>query len=82
MIKNKDSVELSEYCFNMCEVLKTVIYGKNADDLSEPVRRALEDLGRCVDLALALSTSYKQPQGYTGNRADSQEGGEHASHWT
>jgi len=57
MIKNKDSVELSEYCFNMCEVSKTVIHGKNADDLSEPMRTALEDLGRCVDLALVLSTS-------------------------
>ena len=41
MIKNKDSVELSEYCFNMCEVLKTVIYGKNVDDLSEPVIRKM-----------------------------------------
>jgi len=80
MINDKDSVELSEYCFNVCEALKTVIRGRNTDDLSEPVRMALENLRRCVDLALALSTSLKQLQGYMGNRADSQEGGEHASH--
>ena len=62
MIKNKDSVDLSEDCFNMCEVLKTVIHGKDADDLSEPVMTALEDLGRCVDLALVLSTPTSNPR--------------------
>jgi len=58
MIKHKYSVELSEFCFNVCEVLKTVMYGQNLDDLSEYVRNvALGDLGRCVNLALVLSTS-------------------------
>jgi len=54
---NIKDVELSEYCFDVCEVLKTAIHGKKEDDLSEPVRMALEDLGRCVDLALALFTT-------------------------
>lgn len=49
MIDNRDSVELSDYCFNVCEVLKTAIQGKSVDNLDEPVRKALEDLERCVD---------------------------------
>jgi hypothetical protein len=49
MIDNKDSVQLSEYCFNVCETLKTAIQGRNADDLNGPVRAILEDLERCVD---------------------------------
>ena len=48
MIDDKDSVQLSEYCFNVCEVLKTAIQGTNADSLNVSVRVALEDLGRCV----------------------------------
>lgn len=49
MIDNSDSVQLSEYCFNMCEALEPAIEGRNADDLNESVRRAFEDLERCVD---------------------------------
>ena len=49
MMDDEDSVQLSEYCFDACEALKTVIQGKNADDINEPVREALEDLGRYVD---------------------------------
>ena len=49
MTDNKDSVQLSEHCFNACEVLKTAVQGKNPDDLSESVRKALQDLGRCVN---------------------------------
>ena len=49
MINNKDFVQLSEYFFDVCEMLKTAIQGKNIDDLNEPVRTALEDLERCVD---------------------------------
>ena len=49
MIDDKDSVQLSEYCFNVCGVLKTAGQGRNADSLSESVRVALEDLERCVD---------------------------------
>jgi hypothetical protein len=50
LITNKDFVRLSDYCFNVCEVLKTAIKEENADDLSEPVQIALEDLARCVNL--------------------------------
>ena len=46
MIDDKDSVQLSEYCFNVCEVLKTAVQGRNADSLDESVRVALEDLER------------------------------------
>ena len=49
MIDDKDSVQLSEYCFNVCEVLKTAVQGRNADSLDESVRVALEDLERWVD---------------------------------
>ena len=49
MIDNEDSVKLSEYCFNMCKVLMTVIQGKNADDHKESVGIALKDLERCGD---------------------------------
>ena len=48
MVDDQDSVQLSEYCFNVCEVLKTVIQGKNTDDLDEPVRMALGEMERCV----------------------------------
>lgn len=57
MIGNKDCVQLSEYCFNVCKALKAVVQGKNADDFNESVKVALEDLERCVDLCLALSAS-------------------------
>ena len=49
MIDNEDSVQLSEYCSNICSALETAIEGKNVDDLSGSVRVALEDLERCVD---------------------------------
>jgi hypothetical protein len=45
---SEGSVQLSEYCFNICDALKTTIQGKSADELSEPVRMALVDLDRCV----------------------------------
>jgi len=47
-IDNKDSVRLSEYCFSICEEVKTVIGGNNADGLNESVRIALEVSERCV----------------------------------
>ena len=49
MIDDKDSMQLSEYCFNVCEVLKTVVQGRSADSLNESMRAALEDLERYVD---------------------------------
>lgn len=48
MVDNNDSVQLSGYCFGACEVLKTVVQGRNTDDLSEYGRMELEDLERCV----------------------------------
>ena len=44
LIANKDSIQLSEYWFNICVALEIPIRGKNADDLNESVRMALEDL--------------------------------------
>ena len=52
MVNGEDSVLLSEYCFNVCEALNATIQGKNANDLSECVRTALEDLGRWVECPL------------------------------
>ena len=49
MIDDDDPAQLTGYCSNVCEVLKTVVQGKGADGLDESVRVALEALGRCVD---------------------------------
>ena len=46
MIDDEDSVQLSGYCFNVCETVKTAVRGNNTDDLNEPVRKALVDLER------------------------------------
>ena len=48
MIDDGDSVELSEYCFNVCEGLWTVVGGNNTDDFNESVRVALGDLEKYV----------------------------------
>ena len=48
MISNEDSIQLSEYCFNVCVIVETAIQGKNVGDLNEYVRMALEALERCV----------------------------------
>lgn len=49
MIGNEDSVQLSEYCFNVCEVLRTAVRVKNMSDPNGSMRKAVEDLGRYVD---------------------------------
>ena len=49
MVADEDSLKLSEYCFNVCDVLKTAIQGKGVDDLNKSVRTALGGLERCVD---------------------------------
>ena len=49
MADDKDSVQLSEYCFNVCEVLKATVQGRDADSLDESARVALKDLETCVD---------------------------------
>ena len=65
MIDDKDSVQLSEYCFNVCEVLKGAVHGRSADSLNESVRVALEDLERCVDLSFSVCFLTEQLQGHT-----------------
>ena len=42
-------MQLSEYCFNVCDVLKTAIQGRETDSLDESVVVALEDLERWAD---------------------------------
>ena len=49
MITNKGSVQLSDYCFNAREALKTTIEEGSSEDLNEFVRVALKNLERCVD---------------------------------
>ena len=83
MIDDNDSVQLSEYCFNVCEVLKDTIQGRSADNLNESVRAALEDLKRCADFFfLSVYSLANHRQGHTRDRADSQEGGEYATRQT
>jgi hypothetical protein len=77
---NESSVKLSEYCFNVCDELKTTIQGKRADELSEPVRIALVDLDRCVGWPWPICFPTKQFQGYLRNRANPQGGGEYTTH--
>jgi len=48
-VDDKDSAQLSEYCFSVCETLELAIRGKSADDLSESVRMALKEIERYVD---------------------------------
>lgn len=42
MINDKDSVQLAESCFSVCEVLSATIQENNAGDLDESVRAVLE----------------------------------------
>ena len=49
MIDDEDSLQLSEYCFNVCVELQPTIQGKNVDELNKSERTALEELERCVD---------------------------------
>jgi len=49
MVGSDDAVQLSGYCFEVCEMLKTVIRGKNPEDLGEHVRTVLKDLERCAN---------------------------------
>lgn len=48
MTDNDDSVQLSEYCFNICQVLETAVRGKDVGDFNRYARMALEDLERYV----------------------------------
>ena len=46
MIDDGDSVQWSEYCFNVCEALKNVVEGGYPGGFDE---RVMEDLERCID---------------------------------
>ena len=80
MVDDEDSIQLSEYCFNACEVLRTVVRGRNPDSLSESVRVALEDLERCVHRSGSACSLTKQPQGHRRDRANSEDGDEYATY--
>jgi len=59
MIDDEDPMQISENCFNICEVLKAMIQGKNLGDLNEYVRITLEDLERCAcSVSVALSVDH------------------------
>ena len=51
MINDVALVELVEYCTRACHVLKDVTRGRDADGLSGPSRKAIEDLGRYANPA-------------------------------
>ena len=48
MVADNEAVQLSDYCFNVCEALNAAIRDRNTDDLGESTRMALKDLVRCV----------------------------------
>ena len=48
----KETVQLSDYCFDVCEALKATIQ-ENTDDLGEFATTALGDVGKFVNCTLA-----------------------------
>ena len=48
MVDDKDSIQLAEYLFDMCESLKAATQGKNTDELSGSMRVGLKEIERCV----------------------------------
>ena len=48
MINDDDLVGLAEDCISICEVLRIGIEGKNINDLSNLVKKAIADLERCA----------------------------------
>ena len=49
MIGDDAYVELALCCARACHVLKTAPEGKSVDSLSDPSKKQIENLGRCVD---------------------------------
>ena len=49
MAADNESVQLSDYCFNVCETLNMVIREKKTGDLNAPTSMALEGLERYAD---------------------------------
>ena len=54
MINDDALVELAGYCARTCHVLKDVTQERDADDLSGPSKKVIEDFGRYVNLAHSL----------------------------
>ena len=48
MVDDKDSIQLAEYLFELCESLKTATQGKNTDELSGSMRVGLKEIERWV----------------------------------
>jgi len=48
MVNDDDLVALAEDCVSICEVLRIGIEGKNLDDLSNLVKKAIVDLEECA----------------------------------
>ena len=46
MVADNESVQLCDYCFNVCETLNMVIREKKTDDLNESTKMTLEGLER------------------------------------
>ena len=59
MVVDDESVQLSDYCFNVCEALNSnaAIRKRNTGDLDHSTRMALEVLVRCVALSCVLGTA-------------------------
>ena len=55
MINDDVSVELSDYCFNVCEALNAAIQDKAKDRLNGSAQLGLEDLARYRDFPRALA---------------------------
>ena len=55
-------MQLSEYCSNVREVLKTAVQGRDGDSLDKSVKVALEGLGRCVDWPRSIYSFTRQPR--------------------
>ena len=51
MIDDDAYVELAKCCTRACHVLKTTTEGRSVDSLSDPSKKQIDDLGRCVDPA-------------------------------
>ena len=48
MINDDGLVGLAEDCINICEVLRIGIEGKNINELSKLVQKAIADLEKCA----------------------------------
>ena len=55
MISDDVSVELSDYCFSVCEALNAAIQDKAKDCLNGSAQLGLEDLARYCDCLRALA---------------------------